>query len=234
MLRVDQIRAGYGKSMVLEDLTMEVGAGELVGLMGRNGAGKTTALKTVIGQLSARAGAIHLEGTDVTRLPVHDRVRRGIGYVPQGRHIFPTLSVRDNIRVAAHGAGLKAWRDVVERTFEELPVLRDKAAQPGGQLSGGQQQLLAIARALVSSPRLLLLDEPSEGLQPSIIHQIAQVISDLSVNRGIAVLLVEQNLDFATGLVTRVCIMDNGQIVLSDRAESIKGNVDLQHEFLGL
>lgn len=234
MLRIDQVRSGYGKSMVLEDLTMHVGPGELVGLMGRNGAGKTTALKTVVGQLPARAGSIHLDGADVTRLPVHHRVRRGIGYVPQGRHIFPALSVRDNIRVAAHGAGLNPWRDVVERTFDDFPVLRDKGGQPGGQLSGGQQQLLAIARALVSSPSLLLLDEPSEGLQPSIIHQIAQVISDLATERGIAILLVEQNLDFATGVVSRVCIMEHGRIVLSDHAETIRDNADIQHEFLGL
>lgn len=234
MLHVDKVRTGYGKSMVVEDLTLEVGAGELVGLMGRNGAGKTTTLKTIIGELPARDGAIHLGGVDVTGIPVHGRVHRGMAYVPQGRHIFPTLSVRDNIRVAAHGAGRTAWRDVVDEMYAEFPILGDKSTQPGGQLSGGQQQLLALARALVSSPKLLLLDEPSEGLQPSIIAQIGQVISDLSANRGIAILLVEQNFDFATDVASRVCIMEHGQIVLSDTAAAVKDNAEVQHEFLGL
>lgn len=234
VLRIDQVRAGYGKTMVVDDLSMTVGPGELVGLMGRNGAGKTTTLRTIIGEIPARLGAIHLDGSNVTRLAVHQRIHRGMAYVPQGRHIFRTLSVRDNIRVAAHGAGLNGWRDAVEQAFEEFPILRQKATQPGGQLSGGQQQLLAIARALVASPTLLLLDEPSEGLQPSTIHQIGQVISDLSASRGIAILLVEQNLDFATDLVSRVCIMEHGRIALSDTAEAIKGSADVQHEYLGL
>lgn len=234
VLRIDQVRAGYGKSTVIDDLSMQIGPGELVGLMGRNGAGKTTTLKTVIGELRTRAGTIHLGDLDVTQVPVHERIHGGIAYVPQGRHIFRALSVRDNIRVAAHGAGVKAWTEVVEQAFEEFPVLRKKAGQPGGQLSGGQQQLLAIARALVASPKLLLLDEPSEGLQPSIIQQIGQVVSDLSASRGIAILLVEQNLDFATDLVSRVCIMEHGQIVLSDTARAIKDSAEIQHEFLGL
>lgn len=220
--------------MVIDELSMRVRPGELVGLMGRNGAGKTTTMKAIIGELPLRAGAIHLDGSDVSQLAVHERILAGIAYVPQGRHIFRTLSVEDNIRVAAHGAGLKAWRDVVERAFDDFPLLRDKAAQPGGQLSGGQQQLLAIARALVSSPKLLLLDEPSEGLQPSIIQQIGQVISDLSARRGIATLLVEQNLDFATDVVSRVCIMEHGRIVLSDTAAAVRGSTEIQHEFLGL
>ncbi len=234
MLRIEGLRAGYGKSMVLEGLDLHVAEGEVLGLLGRNGTGKTTTLRAIMGEIPIRAGATEFAGADLAKLKMHERVGCGIAYVPQGRHIFAALSVRDNLRVSANGAGINAWRPAVEEMFDEFPVLRDKASQAGGQLSGGQQQLLALARALISSPRLVLLDEPSEGLQPSIITSIGQVITKARESRGVTFVLVEQNLDFVTSVATRIAIMEKGTIVLSESPEVVQRRPDIQHAYLGL
>lgn len=233
VLKIDGVQSGYDRILVLDDLSLDVKQGELLGLMGRNGAGKTTTLKTIMGEIPLRAGAILLDGQDLAGRSTYDRVRQRIAYVPQGRRIFKALSVRDNIRVAAHGANRHAWREAVDEMFQQFPVLAEKARQPGGQLSGGQQQLLALARALVSRPKLLLLDEPTEGLQPSIILQIGEIIKGLS-KTGMTIVLVEQNLEFATDLAQRICILDHGAVVHSGPPAIVRDSVDLQHEFLGL
>lgn len=234
VLRLDGVVSGYGKSMVLEGFSVDVRPGELLALMGRNGAGKTTALKTIIGELPVKQGDIFLDGQQLNNKPVHNRIRQGIGYVPQGRRMFRSLTVHDNIRVAAHGIGITNWRPVVARLFDEFPGLADKSAQLGGELSGGQQQQLALARALVGDPKILLLDEPSEGIQPSIVLQIGEIIVNLLKSRDMSVLLVEQNLDFATDIASRVCLVSHGQVVLETSPEEVRQDVRLQQEYLGL
>jgi len=211
MMEVENLVAGYGRISVLGGVSFQIGAGECVGILGHNGMGKTTLLKTIVGLLPAASGKIRFEGRAIERLPAHARARRGIGYVPQGRYIFPGLTVRENLRFAAvarPGLGDAAVAAVL-RDFPELKRLLDRV---GGTLSGGEQQLLAIARALCGRPKLLLLDEPTEGIQPSIVEAIAARIGDLRRQRGITVLLVEQNLDFIRGLADRVLLIHRGRI----------------------
>jgi urea ABC transporter ATP-binding protein UrtE len=234
MLRVEGITAGYGTGPVLSDLSIEVLSGERVAVLGRNGVGKTTLLRSLIGEVIADQGTVTFCDRDVTRLPAHRRARLGIAYVPQGRDIFPGLTVLDNLKVAAYAAGHKGWSSLLEEVLEEFPILREKAKLAGSGLSGGQQQILALARALMTQPKLLLLDEPSEGIQPSIVDQIAEHVRRVNQERGITVVVVEQNLEFATRLAERAYVMDKGQVVLSMPAKEILSNRDLQHEYLGV
>jgi branched-chain amino acid transport system ATP-binding protein/urea transport system ATP-binding protein len=234
MLVLDGLRAGYGATPVLEDLALEVREGEVVAVLGRNGVGKTTMLRTVIGTLPLRAGSIRLAGEQLGRLRPHERARRGIAYVPQGRDIFPDLTVLDNLRVAAWATRGSAGGALVGEVFNELPALAARRRVKGGALSGGQQQLLALARALVTAPRVLLLDESSEGIQPSILNEIVAVIRGINTRRGIAVLLVEQNLDFATQLAGRAYLMDKGRIVRELQPGHLLEDKDLQREYMGI
>lgn len=234
MLSVQGLQSGYGNTMIVRGFDFEIGAGETVGLLGRNGVGKTTALKTMVGLIPARQGEIRLEGQVITPLPAYLRAKAGIAYVPQGRMIFSSLSVHDNIKVAAYGAGIHNVDSAIEAMYEQFPILLEKRKQPGGQLSGGQQQMLAIARALVSNPKLILLDEPSEGIQPSIVAQIGELITKICRERGISVLLVEQNFDFAISVVSKVLIMEKGKIVYSDNSSAVRDDIELQHKYLGL
>jgi branched-chain amino acid transport system ATP-binding protein/urea transport system ATP-binding protein len=234
MLVLDGVRAGYGATPVLEDLALEVREGEVVAVLGRNGVGKTTMLRTVIGTLPLRAGSIRLAGSELGRLRPHERARRGIAYVPQGRDIFPDLTVLDNLRVAAWATRGSAGGALVGEVFNELPALAARRRVKGGALSGGQQQLLALARALVTAPRVLLLDESSEGIQPSILNEIVAVIRGINTRRGIAVLLVEQNLDFATQLAGRAYLMDKGRIVRELQPGHLLEDKDLQREYMGI
>jgi branched-chain amino acid transport system ATP-binding protein len=174
--------------------------------------GKTTLLKTLIGLLPTTAGHIRLAGADITRTPAHERARRGLGYVPQGREIFAGLSVRDNLRFALAAQG-RPPADALDQVLAEFPRLEPLLERPGGALSGGEQQLLALARCLIQAPRLLLLDEPTEGIQPSIIETIAEKLAELRTSRGLTVILVEQNLDFIKALADRVLVMQKGRIV---------------------
>jgi ABC-type branched-subunit amino acid transport system ATPase component len=171
---------------------------------------------------------------DVAHMPAHERARRGIGYVPQGREIFTKLSVLDNLRVAAYGCRNRGWRTDLERLLAQFPVLAEKRHQAGGTLSGGQQQILALARSLMTRPRILLLDEPSEGIQPSIVDEVADAVRDINRERGIAIVLVEQNLDFAARLATRAYLIDQGRIVRVLPANEVAADRDLQHEYLGV
>ncbi|OLO03884.1 urea ABC transporter ATP-binding subunit UrtE [Salinicola socius] len=215
MLRVDKLNQYYGESHILRDLSLEVPAGRCTCVMGRNGVGKTTLLKTIMGEVAARDGAIHYDGEDLLERRPEARAGLGIGYVPQGRQIFATLSVEENLRIGlpsrrVHGPEKRRGR-IPERIYQLFPVLREMRYRRGGDLSGGQQQQLAIGRALVLDPRLLILDEPGEGIQPNIVAQIGEVIRRLNREDGLTVLLVEQKLPFARQYADGFMIMDRGQ-----------------------
>ena len=212
MLEAEDLHAGYGTIPVLAGISLTVAEGTFVGILGHNGMGKTTLLKTLSGILPATAGRILLAGEDITRLASHERTRRGLGYVPQGREIFPGLSVLDNLRFAAVAKG-RAEPDGIERVLAEFPRLKPLLARAGGALSGGEQQLLALARCLVQAPRVLLLDEPTEGIQPSVIEMIGDKLAALRQRHRLTTILVEQNLDFIKALSDRVLIIQKGRIV---------------------
>lgn len=234
MLRIDDIHAGYGGSPVLQGITLTVGEGEVVAILGRNGAGKSTLLRAIVGLIPLDTGRVHLGETELTRRAAHERVRHGIGYVPQGRDIFPGLSVLDNLKVAAYGSGNRDWKPELDRMLTQFPVLAQKRNQAGGTLSGGQQQQLALARSLMTRPRVLLLDEPSEGIQPSIVDQIGDAVQEINRERGIAIVLVEQNLDFAARLATNAYLIDQGRIARALPAGEVVSDRELQHEYLGV
>ena len=211
MLKIDQLNQFYGQSHTLRNLSLEAPAGCCTCVMGRNGVGKTTLMKAIMGEEAIKSGSLLYKGDiELTRKPVEERSRLGIGYVPQGRQIFPLLTVEDNLRtgLAARGDGLKK---IPERIHELFPVLKEMRHRRGGDLSGGQQQQLAIGRALVLEPQLLILDEPGEGIQPNIVQQIGEVIRQLINEDGLTVLLVEQKLPFARKFADRFVIMDRGQ-----------------------
>jgi branched-chain amino acid transport system ATP-binding protein len=212
MLAVRALRANYGRIPILNGIDFEVAEGEVVGILGHNGMGKTTLMRTLMGFVPAVGGSVTFQRDDVTREPPHRRARRGLGYVPQGREIFPRLSVRENLRMAAIASG-GADESAVEEVLADFPRLRPLLDRQGGVLSGGEQQILAIARCLCTRPRLVLLDEPTESLQPSIIQQIAENLAALRANRGLTVVLVEQNLDFVAALSNRVLIIQKGAIL---------------------
>ncbi len=218
MLRVDGLHACYGESRVLRGLDIRVGAGEIAGIIGRNGMGKTTFLKSVVGLLRPEAGKIEFLGQDVTSARPEARARLGMAYVPQGREIFPQLSVHENLLLGleAHPARPKCYDESV---FALFPVLREMLGRKGGVLSGGQQQQLAIARALVSEPRLLLLDEPTEGIQPSIILDIESVLWKIKERGDVGVILVEQYLEFAWRLSDAYYVMEKGEFTATGKAE---------------
>lgn len=234
MLLIENLRAGYGSTEVLHGVSLAVGPGEMVAVLGRNGVGKTTLLRAIVGQLPATGGSVSLADRDLTKVKQHRRARAGIAYVPQGREIFPKLSVLDNLRIAAFGTEQRGWESSLEDLLDEFPILREKASQPGGSLSGGQQQVLALARALMTRPRVLLLDEPSEGIQPSTVDQIAETIVRINDDRGISVILVEQNLDFAAKIADTAYLMAKGEIVRELPAQEVLSDREVQHEYLGV
>ena len=212
MLSVKTLNQFYGGSHTLWDVDLNVTPGSRTCLMGRNGMGKTTLLKCIMGLLPATNGGITFEGTDLLKQPAEERARMGIGYVPQGREIFPQLTVEENLRV---GLGIRknGARSIPGRIYELFPVLKQMLHRRGGDLSGGQQQQLAIGRALVLEPKLLILDEPTEGIQPNIVHEIGDIILRLNKEEGLTVLLVEQKLPFARRVASEFCILDKGRKV---------------------
>jgi urea transport system ATP-binding protein len=220
MLNIQKLSVAYGETLILRDVNLEIEPGKVVCLMGRNGVGKTTLLKSIMGLLRPRAGTISFEGRDLTRTSPDVRARAGLGYVPQGREIFPHLTVLENLQV-----GLLANRErpktVPEDVFEYFPALKTMLSRKGGFLSGGQQQQLAIARVLVARPKLIILDEPTEGIQPNIISLIGRVLEQLKKAGHVAVLLVEQYLEFATKLADAYYVMEKGSIVLSGNAKEL-------------
>jgi urea transport system ATP-binding protein len=231
MMVVDGLVAGYGRIGVLHGVSLAVEPGRCVGILGHNGMGKTTLLRAIMGLLPCRGGRILLDGRPVERLPPHARARLGLGYVPQGRQIFPALTVRDNLRFAAVAKGGGDEVVAVEEALAGFPELGRLLDRPGGALSGGEQQLLALARALCGRPRLPLLDEPTEGIQPSVEEALVGRIGALR-RRGLAVLLVEQNLDFVRALADRVLLIHRGRITREIPPEAL-GDPALVQEFVG-
>ena len=219
MLSASDLRSGYAVGDVLQGFGLAIEAGEVVSVLGRNGVGKTTLMKTLIGLLSARSGRIEYRGRDITSLSAFRRARLGIGYVPQGRGIFPHMTVRDNLRMG--GLVNESRRSLdFEAVFGYFPFLRDRLAQRGGTLSGGQQAMLAIARALINEPDLLLLDEPSDGVQPSVVQELGGFIGTLNREKGLTVLIVEQNIDLVQTVAQRAYVLDKGTVVAKlDRGE---------------
>ena len=222
MLKVSNLNQYYGGSHILRDLSFEVLMGKVTTLLGRNGVGKTTLLKTLMGVVPAATGSISLGGQDITKAPSYGRVRAGIGYVPQGREIFPRLTVEENLLMGL--ATQPAGADVPARIFEMFPVLKQMMRRRGGDLSGGQQQQLAIGRALAMGPRLLILDEPTEGIQPSIIKDIERAIRALAETGEMAILLVEQYYDFALSLADHYLLMERGEIISRGRGDEMGPN----------
>ncbi|MBM3832777.1 MAG: urea ABC transporter ATP-binding subunit UrtE [Verrucomicrobia bacterium] len=228
MLKVEQISVSYDGSRILRDVSFEVPAQQLVCLMGRNGVGKSTALRSIVGLLKLGSGSIRLDGQEITSLAPPDRARLGIGYVPQGRDIFPNLTVLENLRIGAVARGRKLNGEL-DRVFQLFPVLKEMRQRKGGVLSGGQQQQLAMARALLTGPKLLILDEPTEGIQPSIIDEIEQTLRTIRSEGQMSILLVEQYLDFARALADRFYIMDRGAIAASGGVQDLNDEVIRKH-----
>ena len=229
MLSIEKVNQFYGQSHTLWDLDMRVEEGQCTILMGRNGVGKTTLLNCVMGQLPVKSGAIMFNGEDITKIPVEARPRKGIGYVPQGRQIFPLLTVEENMQIGLPVLP-RGQRKVPDYIYELFPVLKEMLGRRGGDLSGGQQQQLAIARALVVNPSLLILDEPTEGIQPNIVQEIADIIRKLNREFGLTVLLVEQKLPFARKVGDAFCILDRGRAVASGKMDQL--NDDLVKQYL--
>lgn len=227
-LTIDGLVAGYGQGVVLERLSLSVASGEAVALMGLNGAGKTTLLKTVMGLVRARAGTIDFGGERIEHRLPFEISRRGIAYVPQGREIFGDLTVEDNLLLG----DLKAGRP--EEAYALFPALRDKRRAAAGSLSGGQQQQLAVARALMAHPKLLLLDEPSEGIQPSTVQDIATILGRIVAERGMGLVLVEQNIDMVLALTSRVIFIQHGHAAASESVSALRADPQLVETRLGL
>lgn len=212
MLKIERVGSYYGETQILRDVSLQIPKGKVVALMGRNGVGKTTLLRTVMGLLPARTGNIVFDNFQITRWQTDKRARSGIGYVPQGREVFPYLTVKENLLLGLEARG-ESRSIIPEGIFELFPALRAMLPRKGGNLSGGQQQQLAIARALVSEPKVLLLDEPTEGIQPSIVFEIENTIRFIKEQKTISILLVEQYLDFALRLADSYYIMEKGEVV---------------------
>lgn len=218
MLDVSNYSVAYGQSEILRDLNLTVGKAEIVAVMGRNGMGKTTLMNSLIGTIPSRAGSIMLDGKDVSGLKSHERVKAGFGFVPQGRMIFSTMTVRENIETGLVSTGR---RSVPQDIYDLFPVLLDMRNRRGGNLSGGQQQQLAIARALASDPKLLLLDEPTEGIQPSIISEMARTLKLIRDQRGLSIVVSEQVLKFALDIADRILVIEKGEIVHEELRSSV-------------
>ena len=230
LLALNRIDAFYDRSHVLQDVSLEVASGSVVGLLGRNGAGKSTTLKTIMGIVPARAGSIHFDRVEISRTPTYRVARLGIAYVPEDRGIFPSLSVEEHLALVSIEAG-SGWD--CERVYAVFPKLAERRHHLGAQLSGGEQQMLAIARALILNPRLLILDEPTEGLAPVVMQEIASVIEDLK-DHGMTMLLVEQNYAFATRLADRVYVLGKGRVRFSGSAEELEADADTKHTWIGV
>jgi urea transport system ATP-binding protein len=224
MLSVKGLQVYYGQSRILNDVDIEVPSGQIVCLMGRNGVGKTTLLKAIMGILKAKTGTITYDGADITRAPSHKRAHAGIGYVPQGRGIFPHLTVYENLLMgleALDGHERQNGQEAIEEVYSIFPVIKQMGKRVAGSLSGGQQQQLAIGRVLARRPQMLLLDEPTEGIQPNIVQEIEDLIQSLREQKNIAILLIEQFLDFALGVANYCYVMEKGHIVSKGNTQEL-------------
>ena len=232
MFKLDNATGGYKKTTIIRDVSLSIAENEIVALLGRNGAGKTTVIKYALGLIDSFGGSASVDGKELPASTAK-RVKAGIGYVPQGRNVFPRLTVLENVAAAAIACGHKR-KDAEERALTDFPMLKPKANVLAGSLSGGQQQVLAIARALATKPRILILDEPTEGVQPSIVDEIAEVIRKLNSDNGLAVLVAEQDLDFCLSLAERAYVLDKGVIAREATKSEILSDKELQHELLGV
>jgi len=232
MLTISRVHTFYGHIEALKGIDMEINQGEIVTLIGANGAGKSTLLMTICGTPRARSGRIVFEGKDIAQLPTYEIMRLGIAQSPEGRRIFPRMTVQENLRMGAITADAQYFEQDLERVFTIFPRLKERAGQRGGTLSGGEQQMLAIARALMSRPRLLLLDEPSLGLAPIIVRQIFSTIKEINRQQGMTVFLVEQNANHALKLAHRGYVMVNGVITLSGTGQELLSNAEVRAAYL--
>jgi branched-chain amino acid transport system ATP-binding protein len=231
MLQIRDLDCYYGEAQVLKSFSLTAQAGEILCLLGRNGAGKTTALKAIMGLVPARRGSIMLDGAELTRLPAHEVPRQGIGYVPQGRRLFSDATVMENLRVGLMTRN--SGSDVLEHVLTLFPLLRERLSQRAGTMSGGEQQMLAMARALCINPRLLLLDEPTEGLMPAMIARIRQSVLDLKAH-GVTTLLVEQRVDAVLPVADRVAFVENGRVTGVESAKALAGDRALIDRYVGI
>jgi len=231
MLELIDVHAYYGESYVLQGISLKVQAGAIVAVLGRNGMGKTTTIRSIMGFTPPRRGKILFKGEDIAGLPSYRIAQKGIGLVPQGRRIFPSLSVEENLTMAARGGGENAWN--LDRVHSLFPILKERRKYPGTSLSGGQQQMLSIGRALMTNPELLLMDEPSEGLAPIIVHEVERIIAHLKES-GFSILLVEQNLPMALSIADYIYIISKGAVVYECMPEKLKGDAEAQSKYLGV
>jgi branched-chain amino acid transport system ATP-binding protein len=229
VLHLDNVRAGYGETVVLEDIRLALAPSETVSIIGRNGVGKTTLLATIMGHTTLHSGHISLHGKDISSVATYRRVTAGLGYVPQEREIFPSLTLRENLEVAARPG---TW--TMETVYELFPRLAERAENRGNQLSGGEQQMLAIGRALIGNPSVLLMDEPSEGLAPVIVEELARAVKRLSQTSGLAIILVEQNSRLALDIAPRALVMDRGRIVFDGPSETLRNDPAKLEQFIGV
>jgi urea transport system ATP-binding protein len=218
MMQINNYHVSYGQSEILHGMNLDIKPGEIVAVTGRNGMGKTTLMKSIMGITPSHKGTIIFDGNDITTMPTYERVRNGVAYVPQGRMIFSTMTVKENIETGLAGSNKK---EIPNDIYELFPVLLEMKDRRGGNLSGGQQQQLAIARALVSEPKILLLDEPTEGIQPSIIKEMAQVLRRIRDERGLSILFSEQVLSFVMDAADRILVIENGSIVHEDKRDDV-------------
>ena len=230
-LRLDRVNCYHGGIHVLRDVSLELAAGEVLGLLGRNGAGKTTTLRTVMGLVRARSGSITLDAAELLRVPPHEIPRRGIAYVPQGRRLFPDFTVSENLRMGLFVRG--GAEETLEPVLELFPVLRERLRQRAGTLSGGEQQMLATARALCARPTLLLMDEPSEGLMPMLVDRLLGTVAALRA-RGVGILLVEQKVDAVLRVADRVAILEGGRVVYQATPAALAAEPDILLRYVGV
>ena len=232
ILVLDDIHTYYGENYILQGLSLHVTTATVAALVGRNGMGKTTTMRSIMGMTPTRRGRIRFKQEEISRLKAYEIARKGLRLVPQGRHIFPSLSVRENLAIATkQGSGKLAWNN--DRVFSLFPKLKERLGNKGNQLSGGEQQMLAIARALVSNPELILMDEPSEGLAPMVIQEISRVLQQLR-QEGVSLLLAEQNLPLALRVADYVYVISKGTIVFEGTPDQLEGNKEIEREYLAV
>lgn len=231
MLELRDVHTYYGESYIIQGISLEVEEGSVVALLGRNGMGKTTIIRTIIGLTPPKLGEIRFKGVNIVGMPSHRIAQRGIGLVPQGRRIFPSLSVAENLTMAARSGKLDSW--TLEKVYSLFPILKERAKSKGNLLSGGEQQMLTIPRALMTNPELILMDEPSEGLAPIIVEEIGRIMGELK-ERGFSILLVEQHLSLALRVAGYVYVISGGKIVHQSTSADLKNNEEMKARYLGV